>query len=275
LADKDNDGNLAYNGKEFLDDLDIGWHYYGFRVYDPAIARFTSVDPISDQFPNLSTFNYADNNPILNIDLHGLQGVKYTELDKKGREITVIEADIHIATGKGGFSDKQVRRITKKLNKAFDKKVDGTRVDVRFNVSTFDASNTNLKDKARKVRNSSLVKTAVTFETLEGTMTKSSITGMVLGKEALPAGDQGKTNVNLSVINPEADDMMHTTVHEVGHFLLLGSNEQPASFPEHQEAGGIFKYATKDLSGNVVGETHGVSRNNVRAILKNVPEKKQ
>ena len=63
----------TYNGKEFLDDLDIGWHYSGFRVYDPAIGRFTSVDPIAEDFAFVSGFNYAENKPINSIDLHGLQ----------------------------------------------------------------------------------------------------------------------------------------------------------------------------------------------------------
>jgi hypothetical protein len=39
------------------------------------MGRFTSVDPISDQFSELSTFNYASNNPAAKIDLHGLQGI--------------------------------------------------------------------------------------------------------------------------------------------------------------------------------------------------------
>jgi hypothetical protein len=46
---------------------------YGARYYDPAIGRFTGVDPIADKFPHVSTYNYAENEPIANIDLHGLQ----------------------------------------------------------------------------------------------------------------------------------------------------------------------------------------------------------
>lgn len=67
--------NYLYNGKELDTDFGLDWYHYGFRMYDPAIGRFTGVDPISDKFPALSTFNYASNNPISNIDLHGLQGV--------------------------------------------------------------------------------------------------------------------------------------------------------------------------------------------------------
>ena len=62
-----------YNGKE-LDEA-TGHYFYGFRMYDPAIGRFTGVDPIADQFAHLSVYNYASNDPIKNVDLHGLQGV--------------------------------------------------------------------------------------------------------------------------------------------------------------------------------------------------------
>ena len=69
------DNNYLYNGKELNRDFDINLYEYGARWYDPAIGRFTGVDPIADDFPHLSVYNYASNDPIKNIDLHGLQGV--------------------------------------------------------------------------------------------------------------------------------------------------------------------------------------------------------
>lgn len=60
-----------YNHKEQVKGL--GWYAYGFRHYDATIGRFAGVDPISDQFAHVSTFNYAENSPIRYIDLHGLQ----------------------------------------------------------------------------------------------------------------------------------------------------------------------------------------------------------
>ncbi|MDF1697527.1 MAG: RHS repeat-associated core domain-containing protein [Saprospiraceae bacterium] len=80
LSETGVENRYTYNGKEFQDDLGVNLHYYGFRVYDPAIARFTGVDPISDQFPHVSTFNYAENEPMANIDLHGLQKVSVHSL---------------------------------------------------------------------------------------------------------------------------------------------------------------------------------------------------
>ncbi|MGH1437862.1 MAG: RHS repeat-associated core domain-containing protein [Lewinella sp.] len=50
-----------------------GHYFYGFRMFDPAIARFTGVDPIADKFAWVSPYNYAENSPISNIDLWGLQ----------------------------------------------------------------------------------------------------------------------------------------------------------------------------------------------------------
>lgn len=81
--------DYLYNGKELDSDFNLGWYHYGARLYNPATARFTGVDPIADQFAELSPFNYASNEPIRNIDLHGLQGVdalaeKIVGTDQKG-----------------------------------------------------------------------------------------------------------------------------------------------------------------------------------------------
>jgi len=63
-----------YNGKELNDELGLGWYDYGFRWYDPAIGRFPSVDPVAEELPHRSMFQYAENDPISQIDLFGLMG---------------------------------------------------------------------------------------------------------------------------------------------------------------------------------------------------------
>ena len=54
--------------------LNIVLNNYGFRFYDPAIARFTTIDPLAEQFPHQSGYVYADNDPIGKIDFMGLSG---------------------------------------------------------------------------------------------------------------------------------------------------------------------------------------------------------
>lgn len=64
--------NYLYNDKEFFDDGGLDWYDYGFRNYDPQIGRFVEVDPLTDDYPFLSPYQYAGNDPVGNIDQDGL-----------------------------------------------------------------------------------------------------------------------------------------------------------------------------------------------------------
>jgi len=46
---------------------------YGFRLYNPAIAKFLSVDPLAPEYPELTPYQFASNTPIWAIDLDGLE----------------------------------------------------------------------------------------------------------------------------------------------------------------------------------------------------------
>ena len=75
---KDASYRFGFNGKE--KDSDGEWgnsaHYdYGFRIYDPSIARFLSVDPLARDFAWNSPYSYAENDVIRSIDLEGLEKV--------------------------------------------------------------------------------------------------------------------------------------------------------------------------------------------------------
>ena len=47
---------------------------YGFRNYDPQIARFTQLDPLTWDYPELTNYQYAGDEPIANVDMDGLEG---------------------------------------------------------------------------------------------------------------------------------------------------------------------------------------------------------
>ena len=60
-----------YVGKER--DEETGLYYYGARYYAAWLARFISVDPLKDDYPYYTSYQYAGNKPITFIDLDGLE----------------------------------------------------------------------------------------------------------------------------------------------------------------------------------------------------------
>ncbi len=46
---------------------------YGARMYDPEIARWTTVDPMAEKYYPYSPYNYTLGNPVKYIDIDGLQ----------------------------------------------------------------------------------------------------------------------------------------------------------------------------------------------------------
>ncbi|WP_276482877.1 RHS repeat protein [Paraflavitalea pollutisoli] len=74
----DNSGKyrFGFNGKENDNEVKGGigsQQDYGFRVYDPRIGKFLSVDPLTKSYPELTPYQFASNSPIAGVDLDGLE----------------------------------------------------------------------------------------------------------------------------------------------------------------------------------------------------------
>jgi RHS repeat-associated protein len=80
-----------YNGKEFVEMHGYDTYDYGARGYYPAMGRFTSVDPMTEKYPNISPYAYCADNPVNRFDPDGQDW--YTSNDgkitywQKGNEI--------------------------------------------------------------------------------------------------------------------------------------------------------------------------------------------
>ena len=68
----------GFNGKEKDNDIEGQGNIYdyGFRVYNPRLGKFLSVDPLGGKFPYYTPYQYAGNRPIELIDIDGLEGGK-------------------------------------------------------------------------------------------------------------------------------------------------------------------------------------------------------
>jgi len=71
---------------------------YGFRVYNPRLCKFLSIDPLTHKYSMLTPYQFASNTPIQGIDIDGLE-IYYSAdgvlLGKIGTDqnIKVVDAD--------------------------------------------------------------------------------------------------------------------------------------------------------------------------------------
>ncbi len=66
-------GRYGFNGKENDKDIDGNCYDYGFRIYNPALGKFLSVDPLTKDYSELTPYQFSSNTPLQAIDLDGLE----------------------------------------------------------------------------------------------------------------------------------------------------------------------------------------------------------
>ncbi len=90
----DRDYRYGYNGKENDNEVkgESNQQDYGFRVYDPRVGRFLSVDPLTQGYPFYSPYQFAGNKPIRSLDLDGAEEFDFMVWLK---DLIFDEATIH------------------------------------------------------------------------------------------------------------------------------------------------------------------------------------
>jgi len=65
----------GFNGKEQDQETygDGNIYDYGFRIYNPRLGKFLSIDPLTSGYPFYTPYQFAGNKPIVAIDLDGLE----------------------------------------------------------------------------------------------------------------------------------------------------------------------------------------------------------
>ncbi len=72
---------FGFNGKEQDNEVSgSGNSYdYGFRIYNPRLGKFLSLDPLFKSYPWYTPYQFAGNMPISAIDLDGLEALVVTK----------------------------------------------------------------------------------------------------------------------------------------------------------------------------------------------------
>ena len=97
----------SFNGKESdreASDLGEGTQDYGFRIYNPSLGKFLSVDPLRYEYPELTPYQFASNTPIMAIDLDGLEAAIAIYTVENGKDISLEIQLVAYPDGAGGFT---------------------------------------------------------------------------------------------------------------------------------------------------------------------------
>ncbi|NOY49659.1 MAG: RHS repeat-associated core domain-containing protein [Chlorobi bacterium] len=127
--------NYKYNGKELQTDFGLDWYDYGWRFYDPQLARFHTLDPLAEKYSFQSPFIYGANNPIRFIDFMGMNADDdVDEEDQQNNANNTIESEEDLIAAIYDYLSKEISNgvegIVSDISEAFEGFGD---LDIKFN----------------------------------------------------------------------------------------------------------------------------------------------
>ena len=62
----------TFQGQRLDDELGLNWHDFGARNYDASLGRWMSIDPLAENYFDMTPYNYVASNPVYYIDPDGM-----------------------------------------------------------------------------------------------------------------------------------------------------------------------------------------------------------
>lgn len=95
--------DMKFTGYEKDDEAGLKLYHAGNRMYDPVLGRFMQIDRFYDKYPNMSTYQYAANNPVNFIDVNGdsinVARIQQYDKDNGTNYLNTIISDLQAVTG--------------------------------------------------------------------------------------------------------------------------------------------------------------------------------
>jgi RHS repeat-associated protein len=118
----------GFNGKENDPETvgtGSGTQDYGMRIYNPALGKFLSVDPLQKEFAWNSSYAFAENDVVRSIDLDGAErNFVFFYKDKSGTAIhtTVPYSQVHPGQAQGPLGNGEFEVVQNEITKQFSGK---------------------------------------------------------------------------------------------------------------------------------------------------------
>ena len=291
---------FGFNGKE--NDTDFGNKQlvqdYGFRIYNPAIGKFLSVDPLTKDYPMLTPYQFASNTPIAAIDIDGLEGKQIHEV-VKGKDGTTqikkitFELDVYLLIGTSGgwgewessFTKSDVEYLNKSLEsgsfglgEVYKDQDTGADVVFKFNVKGLDLFMR--KEKIKRKGTTKIMKRPTPLTTAGlirlrnarsypvdklqafGTMMNPvTFPALVAEQSEVPGTDGGIANQGIKIEKEPDGGQVKGLIHEILHFLLSYKNEGD----DHVLKGALGRPYTNPI----------INQDIINELKKNVPRASQ
>ena len=199
---KENDNEVSGNGNK----LD-----FGARIYDSRLGRWLSCDPLEYEYPNVSTYAFAGNSPILYYDPDGNTITIYYETGEKDKDGNIIYKSYDYGSSQKLPKDKFVRSTIKTLDKIQKKGYDKYNIILGLKQSS---SNIIITQKKSLYSSSFSIDIALSKVTDENGNDKSSSYDI----KDLPTIISWRTDEGL--ISPDEKKSMCSAkvlLHELGH----------------------------------------------------------
>ncbi|MDZ4746031.1 MAG: RHS repeat-associated core domain-containing protein, partial [bacterium] len=285
----------GFNGKE--NDNDVkgagGQQDYGFRMYDPRVARFISVDPLTMSFPSWTPYAFAMNRVVDNIDLDGLEGISYLEHLKSkqsGLSIStkrVVEYEVHVAVSDdpdmypqaytNDEFDKMAESVVRRYNMNQYKDEAGYAVEYRLKISKYDAASRTPEEVGGDLRYKSKAITNDDQTLLSGLPTGQKYRSyrggaLSIGEQKMSGGDlSGGSTPNMTknvsrVSRSSGWPVGFAEAHEIMHQILMNAGLTARSSGMTNDGDELGGFMDNGGNGN-----EGLSKPSHETLMKVVP----
>jgi RHS repeat-associated protein len=83
----------GFQGQE--EDQETGLVNYKYRMHDPRLGRFLSIDPLASDYPHNSPYAFSENRVIASVELEGLEARDLTHMDNNFDGATKAQIENH------------------------------------------------------------------------------------------------------------------------------------------------------------------------------------